>query len=406
MPHIAEVSTLSFFPWTTLRERLQFGRFQLVPFGEALGSGEVPQELHAAVVAVLESYGKTREVDRARVPLLRDESTTLVGELSSEQVDDYFAFRSRLTFAALAARRFFGNRYCNSDNFRLVVQGFTPERAGGAAITSRRRDGSARNFVPKGVLKVQRPEHVSGWCELPRDLDTTLLDALEGAHDHDGAVWARVEEAIRLFIGANTDSPDVGMHAELVDTVSAFSRLADSWNARGTVEGFLAALPPSGESVAGMFGPRVHMERLARVLSEGLPVRAEWLGDAYRLRSQYGHGHVDEPPYKAAWSVREHLLLGAIALPLAIKGVLRRDGRYTFSPYDEALNEAFDALATLEPFAQNADDENYPWREVMNTVLMRPLARQLAASLEAQVVLHTVEAKASIADLPIVHDGM
>ena len=74
--------------------------------------------LKDAIGAVLEAYGFRRDVDRASVPVLRHQNTTFTADLSDDEVAEYFEFRTRLTFAALAARQFFGHRYCNSDNLR------------------------------------------------------------------------------------------------------------------------------------------------------------------------------------------------------------------------------------------------------------------------------------------------
>jgi len=381
------MSMLCFLPWTGITERLAFGSFHLAPSGEAFASGEIPADLREPVNAVLEAYGFRRDVDRARVPLLRHEGLTFTADLTEEQVAEYFEFRTRLAFAALAARQFFGLRYCNSDNLRLVVQGFTPERAGGALITSRRRDGEQRSIVPRGSLRVARPFHVVPTCELPRDLDSALLQVLELARQRGAPDWLQLEEAIRLFVGANTDSPDVGVHADLVDTVSAFSRLAGAWDENGTVDWFLAALPPPAESDAEQYGRRGEEDRLREALANGRSVRAAWLRDAYILRSQYSHGHVGTPPYRPTWSVHEHLLLSSVALPLTLKAILAREGFYTLTDMDVVLDNAFDTLATLQQFGADEDEQeemSHPWRDVISRISLRPLANALAAALRAE----------------------
>src|SRR5438445_2707847 len=343
------MTMVCFFPWAKISEPLVFGSFHLAPFSHALTGGEIPAELKDPIGAVLEAYGFRRDVDRTSVPVLRHERTTFTADLSDDEVAEYFEFRTRLTFATLAARQFFGHRYCNSDNLRLVIQGFTPERAGGALITTRRRDGAQRIIAPRGSLQVPRPMHVAVGCELPRDLDSQLLQSLETGLQRDVASWPQLSEAIRLFVGANTDSDNAGLHAELIDIVSAFSRLADEWDEKGTVAGFLAALPRPGESDTRYHGPKAGDDRLKATTASGRSVRQAWLADAYRLRGQYGHGHLDTPPYNAIWSIHEHLLLAAVALPLMVKAILAREGLYKPTTMDVTLNEAFDTLATLEP---------------------------------------------------------
>src|SRR5437870_7509639 len=303
------MTIVCFFPWAKISEPLVFGSFHLAPFSHALTGGEIPAELKDPIGAVLEAYGFRRDVDRASVPVLRHERTTFTADLSDVEVAEYFEFRTRLTFATLAARQFFGHRYCNSDNLRLVIQGFTPERAGGALVTTRRRDGGQRIIAPRGSLHVPRPMHVAVSCELPRDLDSQLLQSLETALQSGSPSWLQLADAIRLFVGANTDSDNVGLHAELIDVVSAFSRLANQWDERGTVGGFLAALPPTSESDAKYYGPKAGDDRLKRGIADGRSVRESWRADAYRLRGQYGHGRVGALPDNPIWSGHEHLLL-------------------------------------------------------------------------------------------------
>lgn len=77
--------------------------------------------------------------------------------MSDDVVATYFDFRFRLAFSALGARHFFGHRYWNADNVRLVVHAFTPEGAGGAMVTTRRRDGHTNNYISKSAFTEARP---------------------------------------------------------------------------------------------------------------------------------------------------------------------------------------------------------------------------------------------------------
>jgi len=404
---------LCFLPWCTISENISVGEFQLMPWGAIRDSGVLPTVVMNAAEAVLDAYGRGRKVDQSAIPLLRESTLEWTAELSESQIADYFEFRSRLAFAVLAKRSFFGHRYASSDNVRLVVQGFSPEGDGGAVITSRRRDGSSSNYIPKRALRIPRPEHISGWCGLPDDLDVPLLTALEAAYTARTADYSKVAEAARLFVGASTDSPDIGQHAELLDTVSAFSRLAGAWDEKSTVQAFLDRLPPPNKLEEDLVGPKLRalQEPVPTVVKKdqsrkGRSVREKWLRDAYVLRSQYGHGHVDAPRYLSTWTAREHLLLAAIALPLTVKAVLRDADFYQFTPEDVALDGSFDTLATLEPFALLArtnEDDDLPkhrgeadddddsddddvagkrWRGVISRLQLRPMAAALAAAFE------------------------
>jgi hypothetical protein len=375
---------LAFFPWATVSEPLRVGSFHLVPCGHALADSAITPEYRAAVAAILESYAHRRPVDRAGVAAVHTDSHALLADLDDHEIAARFAFRTRLTFAALAARKFFIHRYCNSDSLRLVVQGFTPKKGGATLITTRRRDGETRNLVSKDTPHTRRPMHV-GWCELPRDIDIALLEALERAASRGGKLWVRLNDSISAFVAANTDSPDVSVRAELVELVGAFSRLFGVWDERGTVDGFVDALTPSAPPEDGRRGPRATVGRLAAALERGVSVRAEWLGDAYRLRSQYAHGRREEVGYRATWDVAEHLLLAAHIFPLTVKAVLAREGLYAFTRDDAVGNDAFDTLATLDRFGARDDDpaDRHPWRETLLRFQMRAVAEAVVREMMA-----------------------
>ena len=239
-----------------------------------------------------------------------------------------------------------------------------------------------------------RPRHVGTSFALPRDLDVPLLTAIEAAASAQGPSWARIADSIRLFVGANTDNSDVDMHTELVDTVSAFSRLFGVWDEKATVAGFVAALPaPPREEDDEPLGPKANADVVRRVLENGKSIREAWLVDAYRLRGKYGHGDVSAPGYPAAWNVHEHLLLAAVVFPLVVKAVLAKEGFYEFTTDDHTIDATFDTLATYDAFAPDpiqrpADDNDdeteptLPWRRVANDFQRRRLARLLTADFE------------------------
>lgn len=358
---------LCFLPWTSITQPVRFGAFHLTPAGVALEQGDVDMEHHAATGAILQAYDRRRPVDQQSVPLLRRSDLEFTSDLIAEQITEYFEFRTRLTFAVLAARQFFSHRYANSDNSRLIIQEFTPEHAGAAVLEYRRRDGSVRNLVPAGRLSVPRPGHVSGWCELPKDVDVKLLAALEAASVNAPRSWPGIAEGIRLFVGANTDSPGIDIHSELIDVVGAFSRLADQWDEKGTVQGLLDTLPDPSEMLRPPYGPKASDSRVRAAIEKGESIRAVWLKDAYILRSQFGHGRVIPPPYRSTWSEREHLLLAAVIFPLYVKAVLEKEGLYSMTDEDLAMNAAFDALALLAPFSLQDHNEDLDAEEAETT---------------------------------------
>ena len=381
---------LAFLPWTAITEPVQFGQFHVVPAGVVLGGSELPEEHGPAIRTILEAYSRPRRVDQDRVPLLRRDDLGFTADLNDEEVSEYFGFRRRLTFSILAGRQFFNLRYANADHTRLVIQGFTPERAGGALLQLRRRDGATNVHIPRGHLSIPRPHHLADWCALPKDLDPGLLAALERAVQ-EGPPWPRIDEAIRLFVGANTDSPDVSEHSELIDVVSAFSRVADEWQERPTVRDFVTTLPPpeglpDPERLPN--APKARNERLAAALETGKHVRAVWLEDMFRVRHHFGHGRVAGSEYPAIWTDREHLLLASVAFPLYVKAYLQAEGLYVMTEKDAVMDTAFDALLLLEPFSppaseENADEPVAAWSDTISAVELHLRLNALIAAYDA-----------------------
>jgi hypothetical protein len=353
---VHDMPIVALLPWTTVTNRLLFGHFEVIPRHEAVASDDLPEMYQGSVIDILESYGRVRPVDQKNIPLVRSIKHGLLEDLNEEDITAYFDFRFRLTFSALAAREFFSHRYCNSDSLRLVVQGFSTERGRSTLIITRRRDGNTRNIVAKDALRTRPPLHIS-WCELPRDLDTACLLALESATALQDSFAGRLMDAIQVFVGANSDSPDVSPRNEMVDSIGAFSRLFGAWREQDLVEAFMTALPPILDSDEASYGGRIDREPLKKMLSKGMTVRGAWLADAYRLRSQYAHGQVSEPPYRAAWNLGEHLLLSAYVFPLTVKARLAETGHYSWTAQDQWHTDAFDTLATLEQFSDLSSDE-------------------------------------------------
>lgn len=382
---------VAFLPWTAITKPVRFGQFHVVPAGVVLGGSELPEEHGPAIRTILEAYNRPRRVDQDRVPLLRRDDLAYTADLGDDEVNEYFGFRRRLTFSVLAGRQFFHLRYANADHTRLVIQGFTPERAGGALLQLRRRDGATNVRIPPGHLSIPRPHHLAGACELPKDLDLGLLASLERAIEEGPPWWPRIDEAIRLFVEANTDSPDVSEHSELIDVVSAFSLVADEWKAAPTVTDFAETLPSPGglpDSARLPGAPKARNERLAAALQKGKDVRAVWLDDMYQVRSHFGHGRVTSSEYPAIWTEREHLLLASVAFPLYLKAYLHAEGLYSMTEEDAVVNTALDALMLLEPFDGRTpeDDEEEPgaaWRETISAVGLHLRLHVLIAALDA-----------------------
>jgi hypothetical protein len=391
---------LAFLPWATIQEPLTVGEFRIVPYGVAVRTGEIDAGLADATSDILSAYeGHDRSVDRARVPLMHRVGRGVTEDLSDDEVASVFAFREHLAFSALAARDFFGIRYLNSDNLRLVVQRFDPAGSGSTMIIARRRDGSSRNIVSAGRLRESRPIHLGVSCDVNRDVDLVLAAALQASQTLGVDLRDRIGAMVRLFVGTNTDDASTSLHTEIIDTASIFNRLADEWEEDRIVPEFARLLPsPEWDGSERKRGPRAStLVEFATRHSES--IRARWLRDLIRVRHPYGHGRILTPAPRALWSEFEHLLLAAVIVPLAVKAFLRERSLYTFTATDIAADRALDGLLLLEPPSPSdghEDDEDVDeeqrrsryaerWREVWNIARIWPAIEGMAAIAEHEL---------------------
>jgi hypothetical protein len=114
------------------------------------------------------------------------------------------------------------------------------------------------------------------------------------------------------------------------------------------------------------------------------------MADAYLLRGQFAHGQGDSP-YGAAWSLRDHLLLGTYLFPLTVKSWLSRRGRYTLTPQELIQISAFDALASFDHFHLGRDDpsdqrrpSDYPWVQVIRSIPLQLFLNKTSARGEGE----------------------
>lgn len=379
---------IAFFPWASLDERLVFEPFELVPYGVAEQEGLIPEPHRDAVEHVLRAYqppsrpGEPPRPARRSIALLRRRDREVTADLSEdEDVLAYFRFRTLLAFGLLAGRELFAHRYANSDDARLVIHRFQPEHKGGAMVVTPRRDGSHQTYVTRSRWQVPRPLHTTPGVRLDRDVDGDVVRAMIAATA--GGAMGTLEEAVHPFAGANTDNPEVGAHSELIDVISAFSRCGGGWTEQDTVAPFIRVLPAPRGVDARHAGPKATAPFVVAQQGKGRTLREIWLRRAYGARSQVGHGNLTGAGYPDPWSVREHLLLAALAFPLYVKRLLAERGIYAWSPRDEAQNAAFDTLVTLAPFdvrpGEDGEDDKPAWREVLSWAQCLPMAAAMVA---------------------------
>jgi hypothetical protein len=359
---------IAFFPWAELTERIVAGEFTIAPFCEA--ALRMPADHATAVREVIAAYDKSDDDVIARVPVLFRTLAGPTDEVPSEGVGALFQMGDLVAFAALTSRQFFTHTYWNRESFHLVVQGFRPERPGGALITSRRRDGAGESYVSAKHYRVNRPVHVPQG-QMDR-LDRPLLDALLAASDDEQ--FGQLLDAVRGFNAANTDSPTISQEMELVTLIGAYSRLFGVWDDKGTVSALNEKLAAAPAWPGAKIGPKPELPQIREKLTKSKSMKSAWMADAYVLRGQFAHGH-GISPYKSEWGLRDHLLLGSYLLPLTVKAWLASVGKYTLSPTELMQIAAFDALASFDHFEVDGggDDDrrrpsDHPWVQVVQSI--------------------------------------
>jgi len=371
------MSMLAFFPWLEVSEPVTAGEFELLPFRRGVapsGRGTTDQAIYDRLLAPYHSGG----APIGHATLARIAGDDLTRDRSDDERGALFVFSELLSMSGLAARDFFGLglTYHNRDNFRLVVQGFSDDR-GGAAITTRRRDGSTLNFWPGDDYRVQKPEHVSLGRSL---LDLELLKALLDSRESEN--WNSLYEAILSFNLSNTDSSDVSEHIEAVLLVGAFERLLGCHRGKedDLVGRFVTILTPTENKQPGAV---TFLGTSARRFRNSPTVRDMWIRDFFRLRGNLAHGKI-QSLYQPVWGLRNHLLLGSFVFPLVLKLVLRAAGAYGLSLTDQEAIDMFEEQACHDHFAPVADrndSRSHPWNRVREEAVHRRLERSLAAEL-------------------------
>jgi hypothetical protein len=359
------MSMTAFFPWLCLKEQLQAGEFELIPYKRGQAPGGAGTESQRILDSIMSPYraGGDRSINKATV--VRVNQGDLIRDLDEDERRALFVLSEVLSVAGLSRREFFkvaSLGYQNRDNFRIIIQAFA-EAGGGAAITSRRRDGSTTNYWSGDSYRIQKPEHVH--VNPINHIDEPLLQSLLQARD--SQEWERFYESILSFNLANTDNSEIAEEVELVLLSGALERLFDC--RRGQEEDlatrFTSTLSPSEERSPTSCG-RLSTPELTSRFKRSSSVRDMWVRDLFRLRGNLAHGKI-ESRYRPVWSLREHLLLGSFVFPLVLKLELTKSGLYEISEEDQGLIDLFEALASEDLFVPVSDPNgpnSYPWRRV------------------------------------------
>jgi hypothetical protein len=347
---------LTFFPWVTLRSRVDVGPFGLEPW-----DAEAPGEEWVKRVLAPYRGHPNRPVSKATVVSRRG---TVGEQWDDKVVEEFFRLRELISFVALTRRRFFQHSgYINDVSLRAVVQRVDWKQGGGVTRHSRRRDGRRIVYSVEGVYRVDAPEQVE--AEATLDLDGDLVNALWKVLSKGDACSTWLENAITLFNLANTDDDTVREHTEIVLMVSSAQALP---RLHEFEEGKVATA--FAKVLDEVLGPTKEVASLPKSrdtgsVRKGMGLRELWFRDLYRTRGSIAHGALS-PGENRRWSLREHLLLASHIIPLTVLAELSKAGCYTLTDGDRDGIHAFDGLLCMEDcFAQEEHTMSWRWPKVL-----------------------------------------
>ena len=227
------MNMIAFFPWLCLKEQLQVGEFELIPYKRGQTPGGADIELQRTLDSVTSPYlvEGSHAINKATIVCVNQGNLTR--DLSEDERNALFVLSEILSVAGLSRREFFGGAlscYQNRDNFRIIIQSFT-EADRGVSITSRRRDGVTTNYQSEDSYRVQKPEHIH--INSVDQIDELLLRSLLQARGSED--WERFYESILGFNSANTDNREIAEQVELVLLSGAMERLFVVAEARKTI---------------------------------------------------------------------------------------------------------------------------------------------------------------------------
>lgn len=344
---------IAFLPWVAVSSAKKIGGLRLIPYKRGSEPGDLPNVCQKDLDAVLGAYA-----NRPRTPVL--EATLMeigrwrTGKDVRRSLQSLFRARECLRFAALSKRQLFRGHfgYCNSHTYELIVQGLTPGRADTFAFSTRRRDGSTSYLWGSDEFAFHRPLHVAS--NYKADFDQDLLKSLMALSSSESALT----EAIVEFNAANTDSPDIPLHTEIVLVKSAFDWLL---NVDHRAESFVRALLkwfPLREMASVPTGPLTPLWLDSRP-KHGL--LEAWAREFCRLRNSSAHGGARKgAPF--VWSKEAHLAFTSVLFPLLVKKSLEDKNLYSLDDNDQERLAVIDSYLVFDPMKRPSGGQHrHPW---------------------------------------------
>jgi hypothetical protein len=345
--------SVAFFPWVRIDDRLDEGRLRFIPYVRGEEPGTKAPVSQGALDRVIAAYVNPPRTPIHECTLIELDDWTIGQDMPLP--GQIWLARTCIGMAGLSSRRLFRRHfdYCNFDTYQLVIQRFNEDSAGTFSFTARRRDGVVNHIWDAEGFVWRRPPHVPSHARLSSDeahYAATLLATC--------AKDAGLSEALEEFTLANTDSPDVPVHAEVVMLKSAFEWL---YGINENVEEFVRALAADvGHLLATPNevpdSVRTHWASASPKATR--PLMA-WARDLCKLRGAAAHGKsVRHERFR--WSPEAHLAFASVLFPLLVRHRLRCTGALPDDAFERARLKYIEHLLVPELFASQGDEE-HPW---------------------------------------------
>lgn len=382
------MSAIAFLPWISLNESLVVGDLRLLPYERRKLPGDLPFVQQRDVDAVFGAYSNGRRSIVKHGALLEIGDWKSGQEPSPQALADIRHVCALITVSALSKRQLFGGHagYVNSAAYKVIIQRFEAGQADRFAYETRRRDGGTLNYWTSDSFNYARPTHTEASWRI--ELDTPLLECLlKLPRTHRG-----IFEAVAEFNAANSDSPDMPIHVEVVMLKTAFEWLLQIKSGNEQFTTALSKLVPVAVSVEN--GGKLPGEWSKKAPPKDGRLLTAWGLEFCALRGASAHGQKGQP--KVSWDAHSHLAFGAVLFPLVLKKRLADEGFYKLSELDEENLQSVERLLAFDPFqkaekiqrtGRRTSQVKHPWSviasEARAKVASQRFRRDLVALIEA-----------------------
>lgn len=190
-------------------------------------------------------------------------------------------------------------------------------------------------------------------------LDTGLIEALAARSENTG----HIDRAITDFNLANTDSPDIPEHIEMVMMKSSFESL---FKIKQHWKEFVRALEKVLENFPSYEMPDTSLSCRWRKRRPGSKRLIEcWAKEFCDLRGFAAHGGGTRTD-RFVWSEYWHLAFASILFPLLVKAQLNESKMFKLSPLDEERLKRVELYLAVDPVSDctGGARAQHPWAEI------------------------------------------